>query len=130
MKISKRSSPDLTKKKELLEAASRRMKRLAYLGHIGRAGLRCPVSLHIKDENHKARKMFRPKNGPDGKQLVIDGIKQWEVHHQKTSALEHPRWRSILVQGTLDFMTSHYLRVSHQKAYIELPTKHDAVAIL
>ena len=87
--------------KQLRAAALNRIKRLAFIGvDAGRmtprdlflAGLRCLVAPAIKDELHEPRKVF--KKLPNGE-------------FDYTQRLEHPRWRSILVQGTIDHIKTY-----------------------
>ena len=97
----------MAKKADVEEAVLRRLKRLILLGdavslfsgpELVLLGVRSPVYPSIKDELTELRKCFQVKNG----QLVL-------TPEGDRIPLEFPRWRSILVQSTVDHLTQFVL---------------------
>ena len=99
-------------RQDIREACLRSMKRLACVGKdagyvsardLFWCGLRGLVSPEIKDELHEPKKVFAAT--PDDS---IDYDKR----------LKNPRWKSILVQGTIDHIEGATLTKTSAKAYI------------
>ena len=89
---------------ELVTATTNRLRRLAFLGsnagfmhpiHKYRAGLKTLVNPQIKREWHRYDKFFEA-DAEGNIKLDADG---------KPVPRKNPRWRSILIQGTVDFLT-------------------------
>ena len=89
---------------ELVTATTNRLRRLAFLGsnagfldpiHKCRAGLKTLVNPQIKREWHRFDKVYEA-DAEGNVRLDADG---------KPILRKNPRWRSILIQGTVDFLT-------------------------
>lgn len=116
--------PFLANDLQLIElAAKNRLKRLKLVGsdiglfsgiELVQFGLRGVVFPAIKDEWHAERKMFKMKKNKDGSETPV-----LDANGDRVRA-ECPRWRSILMQSTVEYIVQYCLFKRQVAAQVSL----------